>query len=78
MKDAMFDAVMDGFDINDFKLNESGTYIVVGDTIKFDSKTSDDFEGKGKDGEIIIEMADDDEFFGSDTLELVFELEEKI
>ena len=78
MKDAMYDVIMEDFDINDFKLNENGSYIVVGDTIRFDSDSEEDFEGKVDGKTITIKMESDEAAFGSDNMELVFEFEEEI
>jgi len=75
MKAGFLDEVMSSFSAEDFELDESGKYSVVGDTIKFDSDTSDDFDGTVKDGKITVELEDEDGVFGGEEVELVFEAE---
>ena len=73
MKAGFVEEVMGSFSAEDFELDESGKYSVVGDTIKFDSDTSDDFDGSVKDGKITVELEDEDGVFGGEEVELVFE-----
>ena len=75
MKAGFLDEVMSSFSADDFELDESGKYSVVGDTIKFDSDSSDDFDGTVKDGKITVELEDEDGVFGGEEVELVFEAE---
>lgn len=74
MKQGLVDEMMGDISADDFEIGESGKYTVAGDTIKFDSETSDDFDGTVNDGKISIELADDEGIFGGD-VELVFEAE---
>lgn len=73
MKAGFIEEVMGSFSSEDFELDESGKYSVVGDTIKFDSDTSDDFDGSVKDGKISVALEDEDGVFGGEEVELVFE-----
>ena len=73
LAEAFVDEFMSEVDIDDFSLDETGKFVVFGSEIKFDSDSGDDFVGDIKDGEITIEMEGDEDLFGSDTVELVFE-----
>lgn len=75
MKEGFLDEMMSSFSEEDFELDESGKYTVAGDTIKFDSDTSDDFDGEVKDGKITVQLEDEDGVFGGEEVELVFEAE---
>lgn len=72
MKAGFMEEVMGSFSADDMAIDESGKYSVVGDTIKFDSDTSDDFDGTVKDGKISVAL-EDDSVFGGEEVELVFE-----
>ena len=75
MKDGFLEEMISSLSEEDFEIDESGKYTVAGDTIKFDSDTSDDFDGEVKDGKIIVELEDEDGVFGGEEVELEFEAE---
>ncbi len=75
MKDEMLNEITSSYSADDLDFSDSGKYTVSGDTIKFISDDVEAYTGDVKDGNITIEMEDEDAVFGGDALVLVFKAE---
>ena len=73
MVDGMLDMMLESVNEEDFGISDSGTYVIEGSDITFDSDKGDGFDGEFKDGKISFSYADEDNIMGGEDFVLVFE-----